>query len=124
MANIETSCFSVYKNTPNGVAISRGVPKWFKGEKEVALCPSWALIKNTKMGQKEWVRAYYEEVLALLDPIQIAEKMEGKVMLCWEKPGEFCHRRVVAEWIEKETGIIVPEYEQGGGKKNQLLLLF
>lgn len=112
MGNIKTSCFSIYKNKPEGVAISRGVPKWFKGDKLMELCPSWALIKNTKLSEQEWVEEYHKEVLCNLDPHGIAEKVEGKVLLCWEKPGEFCHRRVVAEWIEKETGIVVPEYEE------------
>jgi hypothetical protein len=32
-------------------------------------------------------------------------------MLCWEAPGEFCHRRLVAEWLEGELGIQVPEWK-------------
>ena len=36
-------------------------------------------------------------------------------MLCHELPGldinkeHFCHRRLLADWMELETGIIVPE---------------
>jgi hypothetical protein len=31
-------------------------------------------------------------------------------MLCWEKPGEGCHRRICAEWLETALGIVVPEF--------------
>ena len=35
------------------------------------------------------------------------------VLLCWEKPGgtsaAFCHRRLVAQWLQAELGQIVPE---------------
>ena len=32
------------------------------------------------------------------------------VMLCWEQPGEFCHRLVVAAWLQKELGVVVEEF--------------
>ncbi|MGZ4303127.1 MAG: DUF488 family protein [Gaiellaceae bacterium] len=35
----------------------------------------------------------------------------GLVLLCFEKPGQFCHRRVLAEWWEEQTGQHVPELE-------------
>jgi len=34
------------------------------------------------------------------------------VMLCWERmadPSEWCHRRMLARYIERETGLEVPE---------------
>jgi hypothetical protein len=33
----------------------------------------------------------------------------GLVLLCFEKPGEFCHRRLFARWIEQQTGQHIPE---------------
>jgi hypothetical protein len=37
------------------------------------------------------------------------------VMLCFENvlAGERCHRRYVAEFIEQNTGLVVPELEPG-----------
>lgn len=32
------------------------------------------------------------------------------VLLCWEPPGESCHRQLVARWFRKELGIAVEEY--------------
>ena len=49
----------------------------------------------------EWLRLLHNEA-------------EGKspVLLCYEalrKPGEFCHRRMFAEWYESKTGVVIPE---------------
>ena len=32
------------------------------------------------------------------------------IMCCWEPPGEFCHRRVVAAWLRKHTGVLMEEF--------------
>jgi hypothetical protein len=37
---------------------------------------------------------------------------EPLVLLCWEKPGEPCHRRVFADWWYERTGQDVPEVEE------------
>ena len=31
------------------------------------------------------------------------------ILLCYEEPGEFCHRRLVADYLELMTGIYIPE---------------
>jgi hypothetical protein len=38
-------------------------------------------------------------------------RASGAILLCYEKVelGEHCHRRVLAEWWERETGQVVPE---------------
>ena len=33
-------------------------------------------------------------------------------MLCWEPPGKFCHRRLVAKWLEEHLGVDVPELRE------------
>ena len=39
---------------------------------------------------------------------------ERLVFLCFEKPGEHCHRRTWAEWWTERTGQPVPELKRGG----------
>ena len=29
--------------------------------------------------------------------------------MCWEKSGDFCHRHLVAEWVEENLGITIEE---------------
>ena len=48
---------------------------------------------------------YKETVLDKLSPEQVKADMESYgesvVMLCIEKPNEFCHRHLVAKWLNK-----------------------
>jgi hypothetical protein len=88
------------------VAISAGVPRWFRGRRYPQLAPTRAMLKMTKV---EYDRLF-DAILARLDPKQVAQDLgEGAVLLCWEKPGQRCHRRRVAEWLEEALGIEVPE---------------
>ena len=90
------------------VGISQGVPKWFSGEVYKALAPTWEMVRMKDM--ERYIKLYHAQILGKLDPHKTAKLLENSILLCWERPGEFCHRRLVAEWLERETGIIVPEY--------------
>ena len=108
---MRTSNFKISGNNPNAVAISRGIPVWYKGKRLIELAPSRALM--SVKDDQEYNRRYQSEVLAGLDSLEIlAELDENAILLCWENPGEPCHRRLVAEWLEREWGIEVPELEQ------------
>jgi hypothetical protein len=56
--------------------------------------------------------ALLAQVLDQLDPMQVIREMGGDnfIMLCFEPPGEFCHRRVVAAWLRKHTGVLIEEF--------------
>jgi hypothetical protein len=106
-----TSYFANVKKLPADlvpVSIARGSPRWFTGRKELRLAPTWAMLKMTKPDYD----AHFAEILAKLDPTEVYQTLgENAVLLCWEKPGDACHRRLVAEWIERHLGIEVPEFE-------------
>ncbi len=63
-----------------------------------------------------YVWAYYDMVLSKLDPQAIYEHFcdDKSVVgfLCYEKADEFCHRHIVAAWMELLTNNMVPELEQ------------
>lgn len=52
-----------------------------------------------------------EKIARVLEAIAAGYDSAGVVLLCFEKvhEGEFCHRRVFAEWWEEKTGQVVPE---------------
>jgi len=111
--------FSNRIRTPglNLIGISNSHPKkleWLKGMRLYqALCPGWKLVKQYKNGEirrDEYVVAYIENILGRLDPFQVYTDLgEDAILLCWEKPGLFCHRRIVAEWFSKHLDIKVNE---------------
>ena len=104
------------------VGISQGVPKWFDGEVFKPLAPTWAMVRMKDM--EEYTRLYKSRILAPLDPVKLAAELDNSILLCWEKPGEFCHRRLVAEWLEAATGEPVPEFQKPTVKDGGQLALF
>lgn len=108
-----TSYFANVKKLPadlEPVSIARGTPPWAgKIRRELRLAPTQEMLKFMTAAQYD--RAY-AAILKALDPAEIARDLGDKaVLLCWEAANvKFCHRRVAAEWLESELGIVVPEY--------------
>jgi uncharacterized protein (DUF488 family) len=104
---MQTSYFAKTKNHQRAVSIARSSPRWFKGRRYMQLAPPWSLVK---MEDEEEYTKEYRKILDKLDPAMVLEDLgEGAILLCWEKAGEFCHRRLVAEWLEEHLGITVNE---------------
>lgn len=98
---------------PNAISIARWPPRWWGSRRRfIALAPSIGLLNRSKAGLPwpEYVTEYKSDVLKKLDPAKVFLELGAKaILLCWEKPGEDCHRRLVAEWLEKNLKIKVPE---------------
>ncbi len=107
---IFTSNFKIAGHLPQAVAISLGVPRGWRGARCIVLAPPRPLIKI--MDEATFIPLYRAQVLDKLDPPKIIQDLGGDnfIMLCWEAPGEFCHRRVVAAWMRKEMGVLVEEF--------------
>ncbi len=75
--------------------------------------------------EDEYIRSYYDLRLKDLDVFELLATLESKfgrdiILLCHEPIDEFCHRRIVADYIELKTGIYIPEVqvdEEGKVKK-------
>ena len=94
------------KDDPCLVSIARKTPEWFQGRRYTALAPRSNMLK---MDEEEY-RRKYQLILDRLNPRRVYEDLgEEAVLLCWEQPGEFCHRRLVAAWLEEALGVTVPE---------------
>jgi len=115
---ITTSYFAREKNVSNPVRISQGKPKWDTKAKEYGkLAPPWDLVNryhNGLVNPAEYTEEYHRRVLSNLDPKAVLEEIirlfgADATLLCFEKAGDFCHRRLVADWIEKGTGVVIPE---------------
>ena len=57
-----------------------------------------------------YTKCYEEQVLSVLNPQRVYDDLADKVLLCWEAPGKFCHRRLVAEWLQKSLNVSIPEF--------------
>ncbi len=109
------------------VGISRGVPRGtmakrlpYRYKRLLDLAPPRDLFKHWiagTIGSDDYTRVYRSH-LDSLGPEDVTSQLEKKsadnrgkalVLLCWCSPGEFCHRRVWADWYLEKTGREIPE---------------
>jgi uncharacterized protein (DUF488 family) len=94
------------------VSIAVEHPSWFYGFEYKPLIPSRDLEEGYHRGRitvAEYTKSYNIQLLGL-DPRQVFLDLgENAILLCYEPPGQFCHRRLVAAWLEKFLNIVVPE---------------
>ena len=100
------------------IGVSRGTPKFpigFDAPTCWALCPTKA--EFTFTDPDDFTSAFVgrlrrlgaRRVLLHLGRLPGVLKAAGIVLVCWERPGEFCHRRLVADWLDAEGYGPVPE---------------
>ena len=90
------------------VAICRWKPKAFNGFWMPQLAPSVELLmayKNGKVTPQQYVERYRKEQEGSDLLQRMIKRAEGKnvFLLCYEKPGDFCHRHLLGlkEWNSK-----------------------
>lgn len=94
------------------VSIALKSPDWYHGVEYKKLAPTWDILNSWKNGvYKNDVNRYTQEFkkqifdkldinTVLRDLLNISEdKLYNVILLCYEKPGDFCHRHLVADWI-------------------------
>jgi len=109
---MKTSYFSKSGQDPNAVSIAGKAPNWYKGREYKKLAPKYWFFKKYKQDSDEtfYTEQYRKEVLGALDPKEVFKELgEDAVLLCWEKPKWFCHRHIVARWLEESLGIEIGE---------------
>lgn len=97
------------------VGISVFLPKYFNGYSLKYLAPT---AKMLHMGEKEYTPLYFQILEKVSigklreDIMRISNQEGGKdvALLCYEKPGDFCHRRIFADWMKEKTGYDIKEY--------------
>lgn len=123
MIKIYTSYFANIKNLPDNIepiAICGGIPNGYKGKWLKFLAPKWWFFSKWKENHDNdfYIENYNKEVLDKLNPEQvikiIVHEAGNKIpcLICYEKPDNFCHRHLVANWLnEKMTDKVeVVEY--------------
>lgn len=116
---IYTSYFSMLRHIPEDiipVAISVYSPPGYKGLSMTTLAPSKDILFEYKKNpdEEKYTQAYMQQ-LNMLTPeavYNILHKLTcGKdcVLLCYEKTGSFCHRNLVAQWMNS-AGYEVQEW--------------
>ena len=129
---IYTSYFSKLNKLPIDIipiAICGKSPDWYNGLQYKKFAPTYNIFREYKdNGDKElYTKRFNQEVLDKLnveevikDLLTLVGNFKGLnylpqiILICYEKPTDFCHRHLVADWLNN-FGYEVKEWEE----KNQ-----
>lgn len=95
---------------PIGIAVKP--PGWYSGHHMKALAPRGDMLR---MSPQRYVPEF-NAILHKLDPTNVVNRIVAMTagrpaaLLCFEKPGDFCHRRLVAQWLYDNLLITVDEW--------------
>lgn len=131
---IYTSYFAKLKSLPEDVvpiSICGKAPDWYKGLQYKKLAPKYDFFMKWKENHDNdyYIKCFNEQVLNKLnvenviqelDELMLNEtmtldyKIDSKevpkiALICYEKPSDFCHRHLVADWLNK-NGYECKEY--------------
>lgn len=121
---IYTTYFAKLRSLPKDIipiAICGRAPAGYKGLSYRAIAPKYDFFMQWKAnGDNEYyIKCFREQVLANLNPARVVAELyhtadmamcSGDIALvCYEKPTDFCHRHLVADWL-KEHGYECEEF--------------
>ena len=110
---IYLSNFKTCKNDPRAISIAAWTPGW-KGAVRKDLAPKLSTVSKFKKGEitdMEYI-AEYTNVVYSHDLDELVKELDGHVLLCHCQKNLLCHRLLLAQYLNLETGI---EFEEIGG---------
>lgn len=128
MIDIYTSYFAKLNKLPPyiiPISIAGKAPAWYKGLQYKKLAPKYGFFMEWKQNHDNnfYIEHFQKEVLDELNYDDVIKDLLLSVgnikglnyypqiaLICYEKPTDFCHRHIVADWFNK-NGIKVEELE-------------
>lgn len=100
------------------VSICGKAPDWYKGLQYKKLAPKYDFFMKWKETHDNnyYVKCFKEQVLNKLHPDEVLAEIYALAqtrdiaLVCYEKPGDFCHRHLVADWLT-ENGFETHEWQ-------------
>ena len=120
-----TTYFARLKTLPETItpiSICGKAPAWFTGAQYKKLAPKWSFFSKWKETRDNhfYVSCFNEQVLSHLNPLRTYDELmvlagtQDIALVCYEKPEDFCHRHLVANWF-RENGFQIKEWEPTSG---------
>ena len=105
------------KNDITPISICGKSPAWYKGLQYKKLAPKYDFFMKWKENHDNdyYIKCFNEQVLSKLDPMRVYNELcaladSSKIaLICYEKPSDFCHRHLVADWLA-ERGFDIEEW--------------
>lgn len=127
---IYTSYFSKIKSLPEyiiPISICAKAPSWYKGLQYKKLAPKYDFFMKWKENHDNnyYIKCFNEQVLNELNVLTVIRDLIDLIpkdsisehglnkticLVCYEKPEDFCHRHLVADWLN-QNGFKCKEYE-------------
>lgn len=98
------------------ICVAIGRPRFIKAPQMLNVAPTRYMVSGP-CSHEEYLRLY-DQILAKQDAHTVIKQIEflsdGKdvALCCYEKPGQFCHRHLLAKWLTDNTGIEIKEFGQ------------
>jgi hypothetical protein len=122
---IYTSYFANIANIKNPISIAGKSPVWF--DKRFIYKPlapkyewwiKWKQLEDPFLKKGlDFYRTNYYNLLLKLDIDKVLADLQNFyllsdtiTLLCYERPSEFCHRHIVADWVNDNSNIHCKEY--------------
>lgn len=107
---IYTSYFANLKKLPDTIvpiSICGKAPDWYVGLQYKVLAPKYKFFMEWKQNHDNifYIKHFNEEVLDKLNVDEVVARLyeisgsENIALICYEKPKDFCHRHLVAAWL-------------------------
>lgn len=117
---IYTSYFAKLRSLPKDIipiSICAKPPYWYNGLQYKKLAPKYDFFMKWKENHDNdyYIKCFNEQVLSNLNPTEVYQELcdlakSGNIaLICYEKPSDFCHRHLVADWLN-ENGVECKEY--------------
>ncbi len=115
---IYTSYFAKLKELENHnitpISICAKAPDWYKGLQYKQLAPKYGFFMEWKKNHDNnyYIEHFQSEVLDGMDAVEVVLNFSKMVhgfnvgendiaLICYEKSSDFCHRHLVAEWLNQ-----------------------
>ena len=91
------------------VSIALYPPNWFRGARYRKLAPTADILREWKEKHdvERYTKRFCDEVTSHLNRDEVIKDLmklsngHDAALLCYERPGEFCHRHIVAQWLNR-----------------------
>lgn len=121
---IYTTYFANLKKLPENVipiSICGKAPEWYNGLQYKKLAPKYDFFMKWKADHDNdhYIKCFNEQVLNKINILTVArdlldlvtdEKNFQIALVCYEKPTDFCHRHLVAKWLN-DNGFQCEEWQ-------------
>jgi len=134
---IYTSYFAKIKQLENNniipISICGKAPDWYKGLQYKKLAPKYGFFMEWKKNHDNdyYIKCFKEQVLDKLNAEDVVKELDNILLyettaidykgdckkipkialICYEKPSDFCHRHLVADWLN-ENGFKCEEWKE------------